>query len=122
MESISRRRCLYRVYRCITKLDPKHQHCPILKLICHGSSIFKECGKISCKATKGKITDIVSEELKDDMEMSANNCEHSAVFSSLPMVIKWLRDRAQQNQSVRFQVLVTGSLHLVGNVLKLVKK
>ncbi|XP_027187002.2 folylpolyglutamate synthase-like isoform X1 [Cicer arietinum] len=70
----------------------------------------------------GKITDIVSEELKDDMEMSASNCEHSAVFSSLPMVIKWLRDRAQQNQSVRFQVLVTGSLHLVGDVLKLVKK
>lgn len=52
----------------------------------------------------GKNTDIVSEELKDDMEMSASNCEHSAVFPSLPMAIKWLRDRVQQNQSVRFQV------------------
>ncbi|XP_061343516.1 folylpolyglutamate synthase-like isoform X2 [Gastrolobium bilobum] len=70
----------------------------------------------------GKSTDIVSEELKDDMEMSASNCEHSAVFSSLPMAIKWLRDRVRQNQSVRFQVLVTGSLHLVGDVLKLAKK
>lgn len=74
------------------------------------------------QGNKDKITDIVSEELKDDMEMSASNCEHSAVFSSLPVAIKWLRDRSQQNQSVRFQVLVTGSLHLVGDVLKLVKK
>ncbi|XP_061343515.1 folylpolyglutamate synthase-like isoform X1 [Gastrolobium bilobum] len=74
------------------------------------------------QGNKGKSTDIVSEELKDDMEMSASNCEHSAVFSSLPMAIKWLRDRVRQNQSVRFQVLVTGSLHLVGDVLKLAKK
>jgi folylpolyglutamate synthase len=36
--------------------------------------------------------------------MSASNCEHSAVFPSLPVAIKWLRDRSQQNQSVRFQV------------------
>ncbi|XP_020202273.1 folylpolyglutamate synthase isoform X1 [Cajanus cajan] len=74
------------------------------------------------QGSKGKVTDIVTEELKDDMEMSASNCEHSAVFSSLPLAIKWLRDRVHQNQSVRFQVLVTGSLHLVGDVLKLVKK
>ncbi|XP_027329269.1 folylpolyglutamate synthase-like isoform X1 [Abrus precatorius] len=74
------------------------------------------------QGNKGKSIDIVSEELKKDMEMSASNCEHSAVFPSLPMAIKWLRDRVQQNQSVRFQVLVTGSLHLVGDVLKLVKK
>ncbi|XP_058748154.1 folylpolyglutamate synthase-like [Vicia villosa] len=74
------------------------------------------------QGNKGKITDTISEELKDDMEMSDSNCEHSAVFSSLPVAIKWLRDRSQQNQSVRFQVLVTGSLHLVGDVLKLVKK
>ncbi|KAI9074064.1 hypothetical protein K1719_043956 [Acacia pycnantha] len=44
------------------------------------------------------------------------------MFPSLPLAIKWLRDRVQQNQSVRLQVLVTGSLHLVGDVLKLVKK
>ncbi|CAK8538226.1 unnamed protein product [Lathyrus sativus] len=74
------------------------------------------------QGNKGKVTDTVSEELKDGMEMSDNNCEYSAVFSSLPVAIKWLRDRSQQNQSVRFQVLVTGSLHLVGDVLKLVKK
>ncbi|CAL5190047.1 unnamed protein product [Lathyrus oleraceus] len=74
------------------------------------------------QGNKGKITDTVSEELKDGMEVSDSNCEHSAVFSSLPVAIKWLRDRSQQNQSVRFQVLVTGSLHLVGDVLKFVKK
>lgn len=38
------------------------------------------------------------------MEMSASNCEHSAVFSSLPLAIRWLRDRVQKSQSVRFQV------------------
>ncbi|XP_027334737.1 folylpolyglutamate synthase isoform X4 [Abrus precatorius] len=72
------------------------------------------------QVNKGKSTDATSEEL--NMEMNASNCEHSAVFSSLPLAIKWLRDTVQQNQSTRIQVLVTGSLHLVGDVLKLVKK
>ncbi|KAK7305793.1 hypothetical protein VNO77_43705 [Canavalia gladiata] len=72
------------------------------------------------QGNKGKYTDAALEEL--NMEMSASNCEHSAVFSSLPLVIKWLRDMVQQNQSTHIQVLVTGSLHLVGDVLKLVKK
>ncbi|OAY38539.1 hypothetical protein MANES_10G022675v8 [Manihot esculenta] len=44
-----------------------------------------------------------------------------AVFPSLPLAIKWLRDSVYQNRSVRIQVLVTGSLHLVGDVLRLVK-
>ncbi|KAF7816391.1 folylpolyglutamate synthase isoform X2 [Senna tora] len=74
------------------------------------------------KGSDAKGTDAASDELKDDMEVSASNCEHSAVFPSLPLAIKWLRDRVQKNRSVRFQVLVTGSLHLVGDVLKLVKK
>ncbi|KAJ1422268.1 Mur-like, catalytic domain superfamily [Sesbania bispinosa] len=56
------------------------------------------------QGNKGKFKDAASEEL-NDMEMSANNCEHSAVFSSLPLVIKWLRDRVQQNRSTRFQDL-----------------
>ncbi|XP_077238898.1 DHFS-FPGS homolog B isoform X2 [Tasmannia lanceolata] len=50
------------------------------------------------------------------------SCESSSVFPSLPLAIKWLRDNVQQNRSVRFQVLVTGSLHLVGDVLRLIKK
>ncbi|KAL2333294.1 hypothetical protein Fmac_014507 [Flemingia macrophylla] len=69
---------------------------------------------------EGKSNNAASEEL--NMEISTSNCEYSAVFSSLPLVIKWLRDTVQQNHSTRFQVLVTGSLHLVGDVLKLVKK
>ncbi|XP_057428769.1 folylpolyglutamate synthase-like isoform X3 [Lotus japonicus] len=71
---------------------------------------------------KGKSTIGAASEELNDLEMSARNWEHSAVFSSLPLVIKWLRDSVQQNQSTRFQVLVTGSLHLVGDVLKLIKK
>ncbi|XP_062092607.1 folylpolyglutamate synthase isoform X1 [Humulus lupulus] len=69
-----------------------------------------------------KTTDAFSEDLKDDSEMRVRSGETSAVFSSLPLAIKWLRDTVQQNQSVRFQVLVTGSLHLVGDALRLVKK
>eukprot|EP00262_Sarcandra_glabra_P016946 TRINITY_DN5655_c0_g1_i1.p1 TRINITY_DN5655_c0_g1~~TRINITY_DN5655_c0_g1_i1.p1 ORF type:complete len:332 (+),score=52.88 TRINITY_DN5655_c0_g1_i1:174-1169(+) len=48
--------------------------------------------------------------------------ESSRVFPSLPLAIRWLRDNVQQNRSVHFQVLVTGSLHLVGDVLRLIKK
>ncbi|GAY52256.1 hypothetical protein CUMW_140510 [Citrus unshiu] len=71
---------------------------------------------------EAKNTDNASEDVKDDTELSARSCENSAVFSSLPLAIKWLRDSVQQNQSLRFQVLVTGSLHLIGDVLKIVKK
>ncbi|XP_048602645.1 folylpolyglutamate synthase isoform X3 [Brassica napus] len=47
----------------------------------------------------------------------------SEVFTSLPMAIKWLRDSVHESSSAtRFQVLVTGSLHLVGDVLRLVRK
>lgn len=69
-----------------------------------------------------KSTGAVFEELTDDREMAVRSCENSAVFPSLPSAIKWLRDSVQKSQSVRFQVLVTGSLHLIGDVLKLIKK
>ncbi|KAL5224767.1 hypothetical protein ABZP36_011406 [Zizania latifolia] len=52
----------------------------------------------------------------------ANSSSASSVFESLPLAIKWLRETAQQNQSTSFEVLVTGSLHLVGDVLRLLKK
>uniref|UniRef100_A0A0D9VNI4 Folylpolyglutamate synthase n=1 Tax=Leersia perrieri TaxID=77586 RepID=A0A0D9VNI4_9ORYZ len=51
-----------------------------------------------------------------------NSSEASLVFESLPLAIEWLRTNARQNRSTSFQVLVTGSLHLVGDVLRLVKK
>ncbi|GMN41418.1 hypothetical protein TIFTF001_010640 [Ficus carica] len=74
------------------------------------------------KGSDEKTTDAISEDLKNDTEMCVKSGESSAIFSSLPLAIKWLRDSVRQNQSVRFQVLVTGSLHLVGDVLRLVKK
>uniref|UniRef100_A0A2P2M2K6 Folylpolyglutamate synthase n=1 Tax=Rhizophora mucronata TaxID=61149 RepID=A0A2P2M2K6_RHIMU len=46
----------------------------------------------------------------------------STVFPSLPLTIKWLRECVRENPSLRVQVLVTGSLHLVGDVLKLLKR
>ncbi|THU63355.1 hypothetical protein C4D60_Mb01t14910 [Musa balbisiana] len=46
----------------------------------------------------------------------------SAVVPSLPLAIRWLRDYAKDNPSLRLQVLVTGSLHLVGDVLKLLRR
>ncbi|XP_043723302.1 folylpolyglutamate synthase-like isoform X2 [Telopea speciosissima] len=46
----------------------------------------------------------------------------SAVIPSLPLTIKWMRDSVKENPSVRVQVLVTGSLHLIGDVLKLLRK
>uniref|UniRef100_A0A0A9DD50 Folylpolyglutamate synthase n=1 Tax=Arundo donax TaxID=35708 RepID=A0A0A9DD50_ARUDO len=52
----------------------------------------------------------------------ANSSRASSVFESLPQAIKWLRETSQQNPSTQFQVLVTGSLHLVGDVLRLLKK
>ncbi|CAK7342692.1 unnamed protein product [Dovyalis caffra] len=59
----------------------------------------------------------------------ASNCSSadghlacSAVIPSLPLTIKWLRDCLRENPSLRLQVLVTGSLHLVGDVLKLIRR
>ncbi|KAH1228493.1 Folylpolyglutamate synthase [Glycine max] len=53
---------------------------------------------------------------------SHNYLAHSAVIPSLPLTIKWLRDCVREHPSTRLQVLVTGSLHLVGDVLKLLKR
>ncbi|XP_043816861.1 folylpolyglutamate synthase isoform X2 [Manihot esculenta] len=73
------------------------------------------------KGGEANNTDAVCEEVKDDTGSSVRTCKNSAVFPSLPLAIKWLRDSVYQNRSVRIQVLVTGSLHLVGDVLRLVK-
>ncbi|KAL4575059.1 hypothetical protein LXL04_021900 [Taraxacum kok-saghyz] len=57
----------------------------------------------------------------NDMVKDDNESKYSMVFASLPLAINWLRDSVRQNKSPRLQVLVTGSLHLVGDVMKLVK-
>ncbi|KAK2651949.1 hypothetical protein Ddye_011805 [Dipteronia dyeriana] len=53
---------------------------------------------------------------------TTDKCACSAVMPSLPLTIKWLRDCVKENPSLKLQVLVTGSLHLVGDVLKLLKR
>ncbi|KAF7135625.1 hypothetical protein RHSIM_Rhsim08G0025600 [Rhododendron simsii] len=60
-----------------------------------------------------KDGDLIYEENDNSRESRVRSCENM-VFPSLPLAIKWLWDG--------FQVLVTGSLHLVGDVLRLVKK
>ncbi|KAF2615171.1 hypothetical protein F2Q70_00007141 [Brassica cretica] len=56
-------------------------------------------------------------------EENGESSGNSEVFTSLPMAIKWLRDSVHESGSAtHFQVLVTGSLHLVGNVLRLIRK
>ncbi|XP_020703144.1 folylpolyglutamate synthase isoform X2 [Dendrobium catenatum] len=47
--------------------------------------------------------------------------ENSTVLPSLPSAIKWLREYAKRNQSIRVQVLVTGSLHLIGDLLRFIQ-
>ncbi|XP_057960175.1 folylpolyglutamate synthase-like isoform X1 [Malania oleifera] len=69
-----------------------------------------------------KNAEQICEEGKNDAVNSATNCKNSEVFPSLPLAIKWLRETAQRNRFDCLQVLVTGSLHLVGDVLRLVKK
>ncbi|GAB4851683.1 Folylpolyglutamate synthase [Ancistrocladus abbreviatus] len=46
----------------------------------------------------------------------------SVVIPSLPLAIKWLRDCVKDNPCFKVQVLVTGSMHLVGDVLKLLRR
>ncbi|WVZ55132.1 hypothetical protein U9M48_005835 [Paspalum notatum var. saurae] len=53
---------------------------------------------------------------------TTNFSDISQVFESLPQAIEWLRKTARENNSTSFQVLVTGSLHLVGDVLRIIKK
>uniref|UniRef100_A0ACD5WT33 Uncharacterized protein n=1 Tax=Avena sativa TaxID=4498 RepID=A0ACD5WT33_AVESA len=51
-----------------------------------------------------------------------NSSETSQVFESLPLAIEWLRKNAREDPTTSYQVLVTGSLHLIGDVLRLLKK
>eukprot|EP00268_Persea_americana_P056909 TRINITY_DN6771_c0_g1_i9.p1 TRINITY_DN6771_c0_g1~~TRINITY_DN6771_c0_g1_i9.p1 ORF type:complete len:344 (+),score=76.24 TRINITY_DN6771_c0_g1_i9:1565-2596(+) len=73
-------------------------------------------------ANDDKKVDSISESRSDSETYNIGSDESSSVFSPLPLAIKWLRDSAQKNQSVRYQVLVTGSLHLVGDMLRLLRK
>ncbi|CAI9091570.1 OLC1v1026635C1 [Oldenlandia corymbosa var. corymbosa] len=71
------------------------------------------------KEREVKSTDTSFEEDVD--KKSVQFSERSSVFPSIPHAISWLRECVRKNKSLRLQVLVTGSLHLVGDVLRLVK-
>lgn len=57
-----------------------------------------------------------------DFLNEASHFPCSTVIPSLPLTINWLRDCVRENPSLRIQVLVTGSMHLVGDVLKLLRR
>ncbi|XP_042945788.1 folylpolyglutamate synthase-like isoform X2 [Carya illinoinensis] len=91
--------------------------------IIHG----KEVGTFHDKGARMDNTAIVPPH--EFLYLDASHCSPvdnyfacSAVMPSLPLTIKWLRDCVKQNPSLKVQVLVTGSLHLVGDVLKLLKR
>lgn len=48
------------------------------------------------------------EEASDEKETGVLICENSSVFPSIPLAINWLRESVRKNQSVRFQVLLSG--------------
>lgn len=74
------------------------------------------------KGGYAKDSDLSPEEAQEESEKGIISGTNSKVFPTLPLAIKWLRDNARQNQSVRVQVLVTGSLHLIGDVLRIIRK
>ncbi|XP_057523081.1 folylpolyglutamate synthase-like [Amaranthus tricolor] len=74
------------------------------------------------KGGHAKDSGISFEDAHDESENGIISGTNSKVFRTLPLAIKWLRDIARQNQSIRVQVLVTGSLHLIGDVLRLIRK
>ncbi|KAL0922362.1 hypothetical protein M5K25_006341 [Dendrobium thyrsiflorum] len=81
--------------------------------------------KNTINGNKGLIDDKVTgvnEVCKQGEQRNTRNFENSAIFPSLASAIQWLREYAQQKRTIRLQVLVTGSLNLVGDVLRLIKK
>ena len=131
---------LSRPYLCqtnhsTTSLVPLHPHLPsVNKLICHGSCHSKRCGKTCLMAIKVvpnfivKLCLVVSmcfliETLSWRWYMDfcgnaaglndANSSRTSSVFESLPLAIKWLRETAQQNQSIQFQVKAYATISIV---------
>jgi folylpolyglutamate synthase len=43
----------------------------------------------------------------------SNSSRTSSVFESLPLAIKWLRETAQQNQSIQFQVKAYATISIM---------
>ncbi|KAL0339719.1 UNVERIFIED_CONTAM: Folylpolyglutamate synthase [Sesamum radiatum] len=99
--------------------------------IIHGKGIVASCPFVQADCLRKSSEMQIAEStpprrfIHEDMSNCKPSDGHfacSAVVSSLPMTINWLRDYVKENPSFRIQVLVTGSLHLVGDVLKLLRR
>ncbi|KAJ4779534.1 Folylpolyglutamate synthase [Rhynchospora pubera] len=64
----------------------------------------------------------IEENTVESCDSSSNHYNCGSVMPSLPSAIHWLRECARRNPTIQYQVLVTGSLHLVGDVLKLLRR
>ncbi|XP_020585782.1 folylpolyglutamate synthase-like isoform X2 [Phalaenopsis equestris] len=74
------------------------------------------------KLTSLSSAGLFSEDSLQRRDQAENKFPNSAVIPSLPLTVKLLRDCVRENPTLRLQVLVTGSLHLVGDVLRLLKR
>ncbi|KAK7817394.1 folylpolyglutamate synthase [Quercus suber] len=105
-------------------MDVRHPHILLPRLVSTCAS--SEVDTLRDKGAKMDNAKILPHEfLYEDASRCSpadNYFACSAVMPSLPLTIKWLRDCVKQNPSLKVQVLVTGSLHLVGDVLKLLKR
>lgn len=61
-------------------------------------------------------------QLAESLGGAAQDSSRGAVLPSLQGAIDWLRRAARERPAVRMQVLVTGSLYLVGDTLRLLGK
>ncbi|KAJ7533027.1 hypothetical protein O6H91_13G030300 [Diphasiastrum complanatum] len=79
----------------------------------------KHAGSIGCdNANK----DFLEEDKNFGCNSSLSSIPSSAVVPSLPLALEWLRKCVRQHPTMHIQVLVAGSLHLVGDVLRLLKR
>ncbi|OIS98967.1 PREDICTED: folylpolyglutamate synthase [Nicotiana attenuata] len=92
----------------------------IWEKIIHGKDVLDQNLKINASVGVPPHEFLYKEASRCGPEDGYFTC--SAVFPSLPLTINWLRDCVRENPSLRLQVLVTGSLHLVGDVLKLLRR
>lgn len=91
--------------------------------IIHGKrdATIESCPKLE-KLTKLASLDFLPRDPSQNYDSASQNFTNSAVIPSLPLTVKLLRDCVRENPCLRLQVLVTGSLHLVGDVLRLLKR
>ncbi|XP_020675985.2 LOW QUALITY PROTEIN: folylpolyglutamate synthase-like [Dendrobium catenatum] len=97
------------IFNCMSVRDPQLLLAPLMSTCSYNGLIDDKVAGVNeaCKQGEQRIT---------------RNFENSAIFPSLASAIQWLREYAQQKRPIRLQVLVTGSLHLVGDALRLIKK